>query len=128
MAVMRRPELFRVGMAGAPVASWEDYDTHYTERFMDLPQDNPDGYKAANVLSYADELSRPLLLVHGTADDNVYFMHSLKLADALLRSGKQFEFLPLPGFTPMVPEPGVTVRLCGRMMELFDHHLRSESD
>jgi dipeptidyl-peptidase-4 len=126
MALTRRPDLFRVGIVGAPVVAWEDYDTHYTERYMDLPQDNPEGYAAANVLTHADRLERPLLLVHGTADDNVYFLHSLKLVDALLRSGKEFDFLPLPGFTHMVPEPLVNRRLHDRMMELFDSQLKNE--
>jgi dipeptidyl-peptidase-4 len=124
MAVMREPGLFKAGVAGAPVVDWRDYDTHYTERYMDTPQNNPDGYDAANVMTYADRLSRPLLLIHGTADDNVYFTHSLKLADALFRAGKDFDFLPLPGFTHMVPDPLVTERLYGRILRHFDRHLR----
>ncbi len=120
MAVMRRPELFRVGVAGAPVVDWRDYDTHYTERYMDLPQNNPEGYDAANVLTYVDDLSRPLLVIHGTADDNVYFTHSLKLADALFRAGKPFEFLPLAGYTHMVPDPLVTKRLYTRIMSFLE--------
>ena len=105
MAVMRRPDVFHAAVAGAPVVDWMDYDLHYTERYMDLPADNPAGYRASNVLTYAADLSRPLLLIHGTSDDNVYFMHSLKLADALFRSGRPFEFLPLSGLTHMVPDP-----------------------
>ena len=94
--------------------------------YMDLPQNNPEGYEAASVLTYARELKRPLLLVHGTADDNVYFMHSLKLVDVLMRDGRDFEFLPLPGFTHMVTEPAVTRRLYLRMLEQFDRHLGSD--
>lgn len=124
MAVMRRPDVFDVGVAGAPVVDWRDYDTHYTERYMDLPQTNPAGYEASNVLTYADQLERPLLIIHGTADDNVYFTHSLKLADALFRAGKDFDFLPLPGFTHMVPDPLVTQRLYGRIMDLFERNLK----
>ncbi len=120
MAVMRRGELFRVGVAGAPVVDWRDYDTHYTERYMDLPQNNPQGYDAANVLTYVDDLSRPLLVIHGTADDNVYFTHSLKLADALFRAGKPFEFLPLAGYTHMLPDPLVTRRLYTRIMSFLE--------
>jgi dipeptidyl-peptidase-4 len=119
MAVMREPELFKVGVAGAPVVAWEDYDTHYTERYMGLPQDNPDGYNASNVLSYADRLERPLLIIHGTADDNVYFLHSLKLVDALFRAGKSFDFLPLAGSTHRVKDPVVVEKMYGRMMETF---------
>jgi dipeptidyl-peptidase-4 len=125
MAVMREPGLFRAGVAGAPVVDWADYDTHYTERYMDLPQRNESGYRAANVLTYAADLERPLMIVHGTADDNVYFMHSLKLADALFRAGKPFEFLPLAGFTHMVPDPLITRRLYSRIMDFLERHVRS---
>jgi dipeptidyl-peptidase-4 len=126
MAVLRHPELFRAGVAVAPVADWLDYDTHYTERFMGLPEDNPKGYEAANVLTYAGRLSRPLLIIHGTADDNVYFMHSLKLADALMRAGKRFDFLPLPGMTHIVPDPHVTRMLYARLLEHFERNLRED--
>ncbi|MHC4416432.1 MAG: S9 family peptidase, partial [Planctomycetota bacterium] len=125
MAVMRRPDVFHAGVAGAPVVDWLDYDTHYTERYMGLPQENLSGYEAANVLTYAGGLSRPLLVIHGTADDNVYFMHSLKLADALFRAGRHFELLPLPGFTHMVPDPLVTRRLYTRIVSFFDAHLKN---
>ncbi|MFQ5461832.1 MAG: DPP IV N-terminal domain-containing protein [Phycisphaerae bacterium] len=123
MAVLMRPDVFRVAVAGAPVTDWLDYDTHYTERYMGLPEDNPEGYKAASALTYADELKRPLLLIHGTADDNVYFKHSLNLANALFRAGKAYGFLPLSDFTHMVAEPEVTVRLYSRMIDYFIEHL-----
>ncbi len=122
-AVMQRPEVFHAAVAGAPVAAWEDYDTHYTERYMGLPQDNPAGYASASVLTHCPNLDRPLLIIHGTADDNVYFMHSLKMADALFRAGKEFEFLPLPGFTHMVPDPVVMQSLYTRIMGHFEEHL-----
>jgi len=123
MAVMRRPDVFHVGVAGAPVVDWADYDTHYTERYMGLPQRNPEGYAAANVLTYAEQLRRPLLLIHGTDDDNVYFQHSLKLANALFRAGKSFDFLPLAGFTHMVADPVVTQRLYRRILQQFEANL-----
>jgi dipeptidyl-peptidase-4 len=123
MAVMRRPDVFKAGVAGAPVCSWEDYDTHYTERYMGLPEANKAGYDASNVLSYCKDLSVPLLIIHGTADDNVYFMHSLKMTEALFRAGKPFDFLPLAGFTHMVPDPEVTVRLESRIVTFFKEHL-----
>jgi dipeptidyl-peptidase-4 len=123
MAVMRHPDVFHVGVAGAPVSDWLDYDTHYTERFMGLPEENPEGYRAASVLTYAKDLKRPLLIVHGTTDDNVYFMHSLKMSEALFRAGKEHDFLPLSGFTHMVPEPLTTVRLYQRIVGYFEKHL-----
>lgn len=108
MALMQRPDVFKAGVAGAPVVDWADYDTHYTERFLGLPSENPEAYRASNVLTYAARLERPLLLVHGTADDNVYFVHSLKLMDALLRAQKTARFLPLGGQTHMVADPEVS--------------------
>src|SRR4029077_10378396 len=106
LAVMRRPDVFKAGVAGAPVVDWLDYDTHYTERYLGVPPKDDDAYKSSSLLTYAKDLSRPLLIVHGTADDNVYFRHSLRLADALFREGKEFEILPLPGLTTQVPAPG----------------------
>jgi dipeptidyl-peptidase-4 len=127
-AAMRRPDVFRAAVAGAPVSDWLDYDTHYTERYLDLPELNPRGYRAGSVLTWAPRLERPLLIVHGTADDNVYFMHSLKLCDALFHAGREFEFLPLPGFTHMVPDAVVTARLYGRIVTFFERHLATGGD
>ncbi len=124
MAAMRRPDVFKCGVAGAPVCAWEDYDTHYTERYMSLPGQNPEGYKASNVLTYCKDLTVPLLIIHGTADDNVYFMHSLKMTGELFRNGREFEFLPLAGFTHMVPDPVVMQRLQGRVADFFCEKLR----
>lgn len=123
MAVMREPETFHAGFAVAPVAEWTDYDTHYTERYMDLPRSNPEGYEKSSVLTYAKDLRRPLLLAHGTADDNVYFSQALKISDALFRSGKAHDFLPLAGFTHMVNEPEASQRLYERMIAFFREHL-----
>lgn len=123
MATMRRPDVFKCGVAGAPVADFADYDTHYTERYLGLPQANAEGYKACNVLTYCKDLTVPLLIVHGTADDNVYFMHALKMADELFKAGRHFEFLPLPGFTHMVPDPVVKERLETRVSDFFKTHL-----
>ena len=123
MAVMRRPDVFHAGMAGAPVCDWHDYDTFYTERYLGLPQSNARGYEVSSVLTYAKDLERPLMLVHGTTDDNVYFMHSLKMADALFRAGKRFEFMPLPGFTHMVADPVVTTRLYSGVADFFGREI-----
>jgi dipeptidyl-peptidase-4 len=124
LAVMRRPDVFHAAVAGAPVADWRDYDTHYTERYMGLPDENARGYERSSALSWAKRLSRPLLIIHGTADDNVYFTHSLKLSDALFRAGRPHEFLPLSGFTHMVPDPLVTERLYARIVGFLREHLQ----
>jgi dipeptidyl-peptidase-4 len=123
LAVLKRPDVYKAAVAGAPVTDWLDYDTHYTERYLGLPQDNPEAYKEASLLTYAADLKRPLLLIHGTADDNVYFRHSLKLANALFRAGKDFEILPLPGLTHMVPDPVVMERLYQRIAGHFQKYL-----
>lgn len=124
LAVLRRPDVFKAGVAGAPVVDWLDYDTHYTERYLGVPaKDDDPAYKEASLLTYADDLNRPLLLLHGTADDNVYFRHSLKLVNALFRAGKEFEILPLSGLTHMVPDPVVTERLWSRVALYFRKHL-----
>lgn len=133
MAAMQRPDIFKAGVAGAPVADWRDYDTHYTERYlgMPLPADqltdgvpgNQAGYDASNVLTYCKDLQVPLLLIHGTADDNVYFTHSLKIADALTRANKPYEFMPLSGQTHMVTQPALVKAINTRMAEFFITHL-----
>jgi dipeptidyl-peptidase-4 len=115
LAVLRRPDFFKAGAAGAPVVDWLDYDTHYTERYLDLPERNPEAYRAASLITHAAELSRPLLLIHGTADDNVYFFHSLKLAEALLRAGRSFEFLPLPRVTHQMADPALREQVWQRV-------------
>jgi len=123
MAAMRRPDVYKAAIAGAPVCDFRDYDTHYTERYMSLPDENQAGYDASSVLTWCKDLSVPLLIIHGTADDNVYFLHSLKMTEALFRAGKKFEFLPLAGFTHMVPDPEVTIRLQSRIAAFFKQHL-----
>lgn len=123
MAVMRRPDVFRAGVAGAPVTDWHDYDTHYTERYIGLPDAHPGAYEESSALASAKDLARPLLVIHGTDDDNVYFMHGIKLCDALYRAGRPFEFLPLTGFTHMVADPLVTERLQQRIADFFILHL-----
>lgn len=123
LAVLRRPDVYKAGVAGAPVVDWLDYDTHYTERYLGLPEQNSDAYRQGSLLTYANKLGGSLLLLHGTADDNVYFRHSLKLVDALFRNGQNFEILPLSGLTHMVPDPVVTERLWTRIADYFHAHL-----
>jgi len=110
LAVLRRPDVFHAAVAGAPVVDWLDYDTYYTERYLGLPEANRDGYARSSLLGWAPALSRPLLVLHGTADDNVSFSHALLLADALFRAGRPFELVPIAGATHMVPDPTASVR------------------
>jgi dipeptidyl-peptidase-4 len=123
MAVLLRPDVFRAAAAGAPVTDWRDYDTHYTERYMGLPSAAEAAYDESSALVRAAQLARPLLIIHGTTDDNVYFTHSLKLSQALFRAGKPFELLPLAGFTHLVPDPVVKKALSRRVLEFFRENL-----
>ena len=126
MAVMRKPEVFRCGVAGAPVVTWENYDTYYTERYLGLPSENAEGYRASSVLTYAGDLRQPLLLIHGLTDDNVYAQHSMQLSEALFNAGKTFNFLPLLG-THMVSDPLLRLRRQTRIVEFFDSVLKERS-
>ncbi len=127
LAVLRQPSVFHAAVAGAPVTDWREYDTHYTERFMGLPEGTAqerEAYERSSLVAHASELTRPLLLVHGTADDNVYFSHSALFSSALFRAGRAHEFLPLVGFTHIVPDPVVNERLYRRIAEFFVERLR----
>jgi dipeptidyl-peptidase-4 len=111
LAVLRRPDVFHAAVAGAPVTDWTLYDTHYTERYLGDPLVNKQAYARSSLLPLAGQLSRPLLLVHGLADDNVVAAHSLQLSSALLAAGKPHEVLPLVGVSHMTPQEVVAENL-----------------
>ena len=96
MALVRAPEVFDVGVAGAPVTHWDGYDTHYTERYMGTPASNPEGYVASAVMTHADALKGKLMLVHGLIDENVHFRHTARLINALIAKRKDYELLLFP--------------------------------
>ncbi|MFE0024218.1 prolyl oligopeptidase family serine peptidase [Amycolatopsis sp. NPDC059021] len=104
LAVQRRPDVFHAAVAGAPVTDWSLYDTHYTERYLGTPQENPHTYEQNSLIADAGELSRALLIIHGLADDNVFVAHALRLSSALLAKGRPHVFLPLAGATHMTPQ------------------------
>ncbi len=97
LALTKSSEYFDYGIAGAPVTSWELYDTHYTERFMDRPQENAEGYKQASVLSYTDKYKGILRVMHGDRDDNVHMQHTIQLADKFTSGTVPFELMIYPG-------------------------------
>lgn len=97
MALTYGAEVFNYGVANAAVTDWQFYDTHYTERFMDTPQENPQGYKNTAVMNYTDRYKGLLRIVHGTSDDNVHMQNSLTLIDKLENEGKHFEMAVYPG-------------------------------
>lgn len=123
LAVLRRPDIFKTAVAGAPVVDWEYYDTHYTERYLGVPPAEQKAYDASNLLTYASQLERPLLLVHGIADDNVYFAHTLQLADALFRAKKPYNLLPLVGLTHQVADPAIREALYTRIVDFLGESL-----
>jgi dipeptidyl-peptidase-4 len=111
LAVLRRPDVFHAAVAGAPVTDWALYDTHYTERYLGMPQAAPEAYATSSLLGDAAKLERPLLLVHGLADDNVVAAHTLRLSAALLAAGRPHQVLPLSGVTHMTPQEVVAENL-----------------
>ncbi len=123
LLAMSKGDVVKSAVAGAPVVDWRDYDTYYTERYLGLPDAQPKAYEVSSLLTYVKDAKRPLLLIHGTADDNVYFLHSLKLSDAMFKAGKSHSVLPLTNFTHMVPDPLVTERLWERIATWFKETL-----
>ncbi|MFF4649630.1 alpha/beta fold hydrolase [Streptomyces sp. NPDC001380] len=111
LAVLRRPDVFHAAVAGAPVTDWRLYDTHYTERYLGHPDERPEVYDAHALAADAAELSRPLMLVHGLADDNVVAAHTLRFSSALLEAGRPHTVLPLSGVTHMTPQEQVAENL-----------------
>jgi dipeptidyl-peptidase-4 len=116
LGVLRRPDVFHAAIVGAPVTDMRLYDTHYTERYLGMPQERPEVY-AANSLVTDDGLSapenpaRPMMIIHGLADDNVVMAHTLRLSSALLAAGRPHEVLPLTGVTHMTPQEQVAENL-----------------
>jgi dipeptidyl-peptidase-4 len=111
LAVLRRPDVFHAAVAGAPVTDWRLYDTAYTERYLGLPEEHPEAYEAGSLVPLAPSLTRPLMIIHGLADDNVVAAHSLRLSSALLAAGRPHTFLPLSGVTHMTPQEVVAENL-----------------
>ncbi|MBB6173307.1 dipeptidyl-peptidase-4 [Nocardiopsis mwathae] len=111
LAVLRRPDVFHAAVAGAPVIDWRLYDTHYTERYLGTPEGWEEAYARSSLLDDAAGLSRPLMLIHGLADDNVVFAHTQRLSTALLAAGRPHTVLPLSGITHMPSEEATAENL-----------------
>ncbi|MDA2988561.1 MAG: prolyl oligopeptidase family serine peptidase [Actinomycetota bacterium] len=123
LAVMDRPDVFHAAVAGAPVTDWRLYDTAYTERYLGNPNDDARPYEHTSLLTRATNLTRPLLLIHGLADDNVLAAHTLQLSSALLAAGKPHNVLPLSGVTHMTPQEIVAENLLLTEVDFFRTHL-----
>ncbi len=113
----------KAAVLGAPVVDWHDYDTHYTERYLGDPKENDTVYTANALTSMAKNAKRPLLIFHGTADDNVFFLNTLKLSDALFRANVPFGVVPLINFTHMVRDATMTERQWERTASFFREQL-----
>lgn len=123
LAVLDRPDVFHAAVAGAPVTEWRLYDTGYTERYLGDPKTNPDAYDRTSLLPRAGQLTRPLLLIHGLADDNVLASHTLQFSSALLAAGRPHSVLPLSGVTHMTPQEVVAENLLLTEVEFLREHL-----
>lgn len=123
LAVLERPDVFHAGIAGAPVTDWRLYDTHYTERYLGNPNDDDAPYERSSLLARANKLERPLLLIHGLADDNVVAAHTLQMSSSLLAAGKPHEVLPLSGVTHMTPQAEVAENLLLHQLDFLRRSL-----
>jgi dipeptidyl-peptidase 4 len=122
--MFRSPDLYKVGMSVAPVPDQRIYDSIYQERYMGLPQDNVEGYKASSAINFADGLQGKLLLVHGTGDDNVHFAGSQLLVDRMIELGKSFDFMAYPNRTHSISEgPGTTLHIFKLLARHLTTHL-----
>ncbi|HEX7049205.1 MAG TPA: S9 family peptidase [Longimicrobiales bacterium] len=119
----RGGDVFRAGIAVAPVTDWRLYDTIYTERYMRTPRENPEGYRQSAPTQHVEGLTADLLLIHGTGDDNVHFQNSVQLVNALEAAGKQFAFMMYPNRTHSISGGNTQVHLFTLMTEWLEEHL-----
>jgi len=123
LALMKAADVFRVGVAGAPVTHWDGYDTAYTERYMETPQTNPDGYRDSSVMTYVENLRGKLLLVHGMVDENVHFRHTARLITALSQAQKDYDLLVFPEERHMPRDARGLEYQERRVLGYFEQHL-----
>lgn len=124
MALARCPHLFRCAVSGAPVTSWDGYDTHYTERYMGLPAVNVAGYEWSSVMHHVPEMRGKLMLVHGMIDENVHFRHTARLINALTAAAKEYELLVFPDERHMPRGLKDRMYMEERIFEFLDRNLR----
>ncbi|MGI8870199.1 MAG: prolyl oligopeptidase family serine peptidase [Mycobacteriales bacterium] len=128
LAVLRRPDVFRAAVAGAPVTDWTLYDTTYTERYLGHPDVEPEVYRRNGLIDHAPDLRRPLLLIHGLVDDNVVVAHTLRLSAALLSAGRPHAVLPLSGVTHMASQEDVAENLLRLQVDFLQTSLAAPAD
>ncbi|MEU9476838.1 prolyl oligopeptidase family serine peptidase [Streptomyces sp. NPDC048191] len=128
LAVLRRPDVFHAAVVGAPVTDLRLYDTHYQERYLGHPEEQPEVYRRNSVIDDAGLVDpagphRPMMVIHGLADDNVVVAHSLRLSSALLAAGRPHEVLPLSGVTHMTPQENVAENLLRLQLDFLRRSL-----
>jgi dipeptidyl-peptidase-4 len=123
LALLKQPDLFKVGVAGAPVTFFEGYDTAYTEKYMGTPKENPEGYRRGSPLTYAQRLQGKLMLIHGMIDENVHFRHTARMMQALIDAGKRFETLLYPNERHMPRSETDRADMERRILEFFQRNL-----
>jgi dipeptidyl-peptidase-4 len=128
MCLARAPETFQVAVAGAPVTHWDGYDTHYTERYMAMPQNNPDGYQDSSVMAHIPNLRGDLMITHGLIDENVHFRHTARLINALNRAHKPYELLIFPDERHMPRRLEDRVYMEERIVRFLKEHLIERSE
>jgi dipeptidyl-peptidase-4 len=124
MTMFKAGNYFKAGVSGAPVTDWLLYDTHYTERYLNHPKANTEGYEQSSVFPYTADLSGPLMVYHGMADDNVLFTNTTKLIKTLQDENKQFELMTYPGSKHSMRGKKVKVHLNNTIMSFFDRHFK----
>jgi len=127
-ALTHAPGVFAAGAAVAPVTDWRLYDSIYTERYMDTPETNPAGYAAGSVLDAVAELGDPLLVIHGTGDDNVHIQHTLQFADRAWRAGVRFDLMVFPNLAHGIDAPGSHLQVFSAIADFFQEHLMEQGE
>jgi dipeptidyl-peptidase 4 len=123
MCLTKGADYFKTGMAVAPVTDWRYYDDIYTERYMRTPKENPDGYKEGNVINYVDSLKGKLLIVHGSADDNVHFQNTMDFVNAMITANKYYEMLVYPNRNHFIMGPNTRYHLFKNLTEFIYKNL-----
>ncbi|KAB2956090.1 MAG: prolyl oligopeptidase family serine peptidase, partial [Thermoanaerobaculia bacterium] len=126
-SILHRPGTWRAAVAGAPVSDWRSYDSIWTERYLDTPQSNPDGYRTSSPVHDAAALADALLVVHGTADDNVHPENTTALVARLIEAGRRFDDALYPGQKHSF-DPAANRHFFQRMTEFFDRELGGGSE
>ncbi|MGZ8629299.1 MAG: alpha/beta hydrolase family protein, partial [Actinomycetota bacterium] len=123
LAVLRRPDVFHAGVVGAPVTDARLYDTYYMERYLGHPDKHPDVYEKNSFVADAPKLERPMLLIHGLADDNVFVANTLRLSAALFEAGRRHELVLIPNATHLTRSEAVTENILRVQLDFLKRSL-----